>query len=129
MIKFSRLHIPTLREAPAEAELISHKLMIRAGMIRRTASGIYSYLPMGYRVILKIERIIREEMERFEAAELLLPGLTPAELWRESGRWDLYGAELVRLKDRHERDFCLGPPPPSPTSTWMEIWTSTSPTI
>ncbi len=106
---YSRMLLPTLKETPAEAELISHKLMLRAGMIRKLAAGIYSYLPIGYRVIRKIENIIRQEMNSAGAQELLLPVLNPAELWRESGRWELYGAELMRLKDRHGRDFCLGP--------------------
>lgn len=101
--------IYTLREDPAEAELISHKLMLRAGMIQRVASGIYNYLPLGLRVIRKIETIIREEMERCGAAELLMPGVVPAELWRESGRWDYYGPDLLRLKDRKGNEFCLGP--------------------
>ena len=101
--------IYTLREDPAEAELVSHKLMLRAGMIQRVASGVYNYLPLGLRVIRKIETIIREEMERCGAAELLMPGVIPAELWRESGRWDYYGPDLLRLKDRKGNEFCLGP--------------------
>lgn len=99
----------TLREEPAEAETISHKLMLRAGMIQKLASGIYNYLPPGLRVIRKIENIIREEMKRCGAAELLMPMVIPAELWRESGRWDFYGPELLRLTDRKANDFCLGP--------------------
>jgi prolyl-tRNA synthetase len=99
----------TLREEPAEAETISHKLMLRAGMVQKLASGIYNYLPPGLRVIRKIETIIREEMKRCGAAELLMPMVIPAELWRESGRWDFYGPELLRLTDRKNNDFCLGP--------------------
>ena len=99
----------TLREEPAEAETISHKLMLRAGMVQKLASGIYNYLPLGLRVIRKIENIIREEMKRRGAAELLMPMVIPAELWRESGRWDFYGPELLRLTDRKANDFCLGP--------------------
>ena len=99
-----------MRQDPGEAEVISHRLMLRAGMIRKVAAGIYSYLPLGLRVIRKIEAIVREEMNRAGAQELLLPILSPAELWKETGRWDFYGKELVRLQDRHERDFCLGPP-------------------
>jgi prolyl-tRNA synthetase len=101
--------IPTLREDPGEAEVVSHRLMLRAGMIRKTAAGIYTYLPLGLRVIRKIERIVREEMNRAGAQEVLMPIASPAELWRETGRWDFYGKELFRFKDRHERDFCLGP--------------------
>src|SRR5881409_4055281 len=105
----SQLLIPTLREDPGEAEIVSHRLMLRAGMIRKVAAGIYTYLPLGLRVIRKIERIIREEMDRAGAQELLMPIASPAELWRETGRWDFYGKELLRFQDRHERDFCLGP--------------------
>src|SRR4030066_1644180 len=106
---YSKLLIPTLREDPGETEIISHRLMLRAGMIRKLAAGIYSYLPLGYRVIRKIENIVREEMNMAGAQEGWLPGVQPAELWRETSRWEKYGKELLRLKDRHERDFCLGP--------------------
>jgi len=106
---FSQLYIPTLKEKPAEAEVISHQLMMRAGLIRKLASGIYSFLPLGVRSLRKMESIIREEMERAGAQEVILPALQPAELWRESGRWDKYGKELFRLKDRHEHEYCLGP--------------------
>ncbi len=106
---FSQLLIPTLREAPAEAEVISHQLLIRAGMIRKLASGVYSYLPLALRTIRKIETIIREEMNAAGAAELLLPIVMPRELWEETGRWGIYGKELLRFKDRHDRDFCIGP--------------------
>ena len=108
-MRTSQLLIPTLREDPGEAEIASHRLMLRAGMIRKVAAGIYTYLPLGLRVIRKIERIIREEMNRAGAQEILMPILSPAELWRETGRWDFYGKELLRCKDRHERDFCFGP--------------------
>jgi len=108
-MRFSQLLIPTLRESPADAEVISHQLMTRAGMIRKVAAGIYTYLPLGLRVIKKVERIIREEMNAAGAQELLLPIVMPKELWEESGRWQIYGKELLRFKDRNERDFCLGP--------------------
>jgi len=108
-MRTSQMLIPTLREDPGEAEVVSHRLMLRAGMIRKTAAGIYTYLPLGLRVIRKIERIVREEMDRAGAQEVLMPIASPAELWRETGRWDFYGKELFRFKDRHERDFCLGP--------------------
>lgn len=108
-MKFSRMFVKIERDVPSEAEVISHKLMLRAGMIKKVASGIFSYLPLGYRVIKKIETIIREEMNRAGAQELLMPMLQPAELWIESGRWQKMGKELARLKDRNERDFCLGP--------------------
>lgn len=105
----SRLLIPTLRDDPGEAEVISHRLMLRAGMIRKVAAGIYTYLALGLRVIRKIENIIRAELNRAGAQEILMPIASPAELWEETGRWNFYGKELFRLKDRHERDFCLGP--------------------
>jgi len=108
-VHWSTAFIPTLKEDPADAEIISHKLLVRAGMIRQVSRGIYDYLPLGLRVIRKIEKIVREEMDRSGAQELLLPFSSPAELWRESGRWEVYGKELVRFKDRHERDFCLAP--------------------
>ena len=108
-MRMSNLLIPTLREVPAEAEIISHKLMLRAGLIRKTAAGLYSYLPLAYRVIKKVEGIIREELDRKGGQELLMPALQPAELWQESGRWNAYGPEMVRLTDRHKRQFCLGP--------------------
>ncbi len=106
---YSQMLIPTLREAPKDAEVISHKLMLRAGYIRKLASGIYTYLPLCLRVLRKIEQIVREEMVRAGAQELLLPVVMPAELWKETGRWDYYGKELLRFKDRHDRDFCVGP--------------------
>lgn len=106
---FSRMLIPTLKENPAEAEAVSHRLLLRAGMIRKLASGIYNYLPMGLRVLRKVERIVREEMDRAGAQEVLLPAVQPAELWQESGRWQVYGKELLRFQDRHGRDSCFGP--------------------
>ncbi len=105
----SQTLIPTLRDVPAEAEVVSHKLMLRAGMIRQVARGIYDFLPLGVRVLRKVERIIREEMDRAGAQEVLLPAVCPAELWQESGRWEKYGRELLRIKDRNDRDFCFGP--------------------
>ncbi|MCZ0755426.1 proline--tRNA ligase [Anoxybacillus sp. J5B_2022] len=108
-MKQSQSFIPTLREVPADAEVKSHQLLLRAGFIRQSASGVYTFLPLGQRVLQKIETIIREEMNRAGAIELLMPALQQAELWQESGRWYSYGPELMRLKDRHERDFALGP--------------------
>ncbi len=108
-MKASRFHISTLKEAPADAEIVSHKLMTRAGMIKKLAGGIYSYMPAGLRIIRKIENIIREEMNRAGAIELLMPVVQPAELWMESGRWEKYGPELMRIKDRHGRDFIVQP--------------------
>jgi prolyl-tRNA synthetase len=108
-MRFSKYFTPTLREEPGEAEVISHRLMLRAGMIRKVAAGIYNYLPLGYRVIQKVERIVREEMNRAGAQEVLMPVALPAELWKETGRWMEYGKELMRFQDRHEREFCLGP--------------------
>src|SRR5512138_1084522 len=108
-MKASRFFVATLKEAPADAEIISHQLMVRAGMIKRLSAGIYSYMPMGLRVIRKVEAIIREEMNRAGAVELLMPVVQPAELWQESGRFQAYGPELLRVKDRHERDFVVQP--------------------
>jgi len=108
-MRYSQFLIPTLRENPAEAEVASHKLMLRSGMIRKLATGIYSTLPLGERVIQKTSQVVREEMNRAGAMEVTLPFVQPAELWHESGRWDVYGKELLRLKDRHNREFCLGP--------------------
>ena len=108
-MRTSRYFLATLKEAPADAELISHKLMLRAGLIRRLAGGIYTWLPMGLRVVRKVEAIVREEMNRAGALELFMPAVQPAELWQESGRWEKYGPELLRFKDRHERDFVIGP--------------------
>jgi prolyl-tRNA synthetase len=108
-MRYSQFLIPTLREDPAEAEIVSHRLMLRAGLIRKLAAGIYATLPLGERVLQKTMAIIREEMNRAGALELTLPFVQPAEIWQESGRWDVYGKELLRLKDRHNREFCLGP--------------------
>jgi len=108
-MKLSQLLAPTLKEDPAEAEVVSHKLLVRAGMIRQVARGIYDLLPLGLRVVRRVEAIVREEMNRAGAQEVLLPAVCPAELWRESGRWQQYGPELLRLKDRHDREFCFGP--------------------
>ncbi|HEY6482091.1 MAG TPA: proline--tRNA ligase [Steroidobacteraceae bacterium] len=108
-MRLSHYPINTLKEVPAEAEVISHQLMLRAGLIRRLAAGLYSWLPMGLRSLQKVERIVREEMNRAGALELVMPVIQPAELWQESGRWREYGPELLRLKDRHQRDYCAGP--------------------
>ena len=108
-MRYSEYFIPTVKETPADAEVVSHKLMLRAGMIRKVAAGIYNYLPLGLRAIRKVEQIIREEMNRAGAIELLMPMTTPAELWQESGRWEKYGKELLRFRDRKEAEFCLGP--------------------
>ncbi len=108
-MRASRFFISTLKEAPADAEIVSHKLMMRAGMIKRLGSGIYTYMPMGLRVIRKVEAIIKEEMNRAGAVELLMPVVQPAEFWQETGRWQAYGAELMRVKDRHGRDFIIQP--------------------
>ncbi len=108
-MKLSKMLISTLREVPAEAEIDSHKLMLRAGMMRKMASGIYNYMPFGIRVIKKIESIVRAEMDGADAQEFLASALIPSELWIESGRWDTYGEEMFRLKDRSQREFCLGP--------------------
>ena len=109
MTRLSRLLVPTLRDDPADAEVVSHKLLVRAGMIRQLARGIYDFLPLGLRVVRRVEAIVREEMDRAGAQEILMPAVHPAELWQESGRWDKYGKELLRLKDRNDRDFCFGP--------------------
>ena len=116
-MKWSQLFVPTLREVPAEADAPSHQLLLRAGFIRQLSAGIYSYLPLARRTLLKIEAIIREEMNSIEAQEFYLPALHPAELWKESGRWELMGENLFRLKDRTDRELCLG-------MTHEEIFTS-----
>ena len=108
-MRWSQTFIPTQKEDPAEAEVISHKLMVRAGFMRKLTSGVYTYLPLGYRTIRKVEQIVREEMNAAGAVELLMPILHPAELWKESGRWNVYGKELMKVTDRHHRDFALGP--------------------
>ncbi|OBQ57609.1 proline--tRNA ligase [Halodesulfovibrio spirochaetisodalis] len=108
-MRWSRFYIPTLKEAPADAEVVSHKLLTRAGMIRKLTSGIYTYMPLGLRSITKAAAIVREEMDNAGGNEVSMPMVQPADLWQESGRWDFYGKELLRLKDRHNRDYCLGP--------------------
>jgi prolyl-tRNA synthetase len=108
-MRFSKFGLTTLKEVPAEAEIISHQLMLRAGLIRRLASGLFTWMPLGLRVLRKVEKIVREEMDRAGALELVMPAVQPAELWRESGRWDKYGHLLLRMTDRHEREFCFGP--------------------
>lgn len=108
-MKTSRFHLATLKETPVDAEIVSHQLMLRAGLIRRLASGIYTWMPLGLRTLRKVEKIVREEMDRAGALEVLMPSIQPAELWQETGRWDQFGPELLRLKDRHQRDFCIGP--------------------
>ncbi|MCL1927047.1 MAG: proline--tRNA ligase [Syntrophorhabdaceae bacterium] len=109
MIRYTQYLMPTTKETPSDAEVVSHRLMLRGGFIRKVASGIYTYMPAGLRVLRKVERILREEMDRAGAQEVLMPAVIPAELWQESGRWDLYGKELLRFKDRADREFCLGP--------------------
>ena len=108
-MKTSCFHLSTLKETPADAEIVSHQLMLRAGLIRRLASGLYTWLPLGLRVLRRVEAIVREEMDRAGALELLMPAVQPAELWQESGRWEQYGPELMRISDRHQREFCIGP--------------------
>jgi prolyl-tRNA synthetase len=108
-MRLSRFPLSTLKETPADAEVVSHQLMLRAGMLRKQAAGVYSWLPLGLRILRKVEAIIREEMNRAGALELLMPAIQPAELWQESGRWEQYGPELLRIRDRHQRDFCFGP--------------------
>ena len=108
-MKASNFYISTLKEAPAEAELISHQLMIRAGLVKRLGSGLYSWMPMGLRVLKKIETIIREEMNKAGAIELLMPAIQPSDLWKETGRWDVFGPQMLKINDRHDRSFCFGP--------------------
>src|SRR6266496_2180694 len=108
-MRLSRYFLPLLRETPKEAEIVSHRLMLRAGMIRQEAAGIYAFLPLGYRVLRKVCRIVREEQDRAGAIEMLMPTLQPAALWRESGRYEAYGKEMLRITDRHERDLLYGP--------------------
>ncbi|MFV0347669.1 MAG: proline--tRNA ligase [Halodesulfovibrio sp.] len=108
-MRWSRFYIPTLKEAPSDAEVISHKLLTRAGMVRKLTSGIYTYMPLGLRSISKAANIVRQEMDKAGANEVSMPMVQPADLWQESGRWDFYGPELLRIKDRHQRDYCLGP--------------------
>ena len=108
-MRVSNFFISTLKEAPAEAELVSHKLMLRAGLIRRLGSGLYTWMPLGLRVLRKVENIVREEMDKSGAVEILMPAVQPAELWQETGRWDVFGPQMLKIKDRHQRDFCFGP--------------------
>ncbi len=108
-MRVSQFFISTLKEAPAEAELVSHKLMLRAGLIKRLGSGLYTWMPLGLRVLRKIENIVREEMNKSGAIEVLMPAVQPAELWQESGRWSIFGPQMLKIKDRHEHDFCFGP--------------------
>src|SRR5437879_5099243 len=108
-MRWSRAFLPVLKESPADAQIVSHKLMLRAGLVRQTAAGIYAWLPLGFRVLKKIEQIVREEQDRSGALEMLMPTLQSAELWRESGRYDAYGPEMLRIRDRHEREMLYGP--------------------
>src|SRR6201989_3351485 len=108
-MRLSHYLLPILRETPKEAEVVSHRLMLRAGLIRQEAAGIYAWLPLGFRVLKKIEQIVREEQDRAGAQELLMPTLQSAELWRESGRYDAYGPEMLRIRDRHDREILYGP--------------------
>jgi prolyl-tRNA synthetase len=108
-MRASQFFLSTLKEAPAEAELVSHKLMLRAGLIKRLGSGLYTWMPLGLKVLRKVETIVREEMNKSGAVELLMPAVVPAELWQETGRWDVFGPQMLKIKDRHERDFCFGP--------------------
>jgi prolyl-tRNA synthetase len=108
-MRISRFYISTLKEAPSEAELTSHKLMLRAGLIKKLGSGLYTWMPLGLRILRKVEGVVREEMNRAGAVELLMPAVQPAELWQESGRWDVFGPQMLKIKDRHDRDFCFGP--------------------
>ena len=108
-MRVSNYLLATVKETPADAEIVSHRLMLRAGLLRKLAAGLYTWLPLGLRVLRKVEHIVREEMDRAGAQEVLMPAIQPAELWQESGRWEEYGPELLRLTDRHNRDFCFGP--------------------
>ncbi|HEU4708443.1 MAG TPA: proline--tRNA ligase, partial [Methylophilaceae bacterium] len=108
-MRASQFFIATQKEAPAEAELVSHRLMLRAGLIRRLGSGLYTWMPLGLRVLRKVEKIVRDEMDKAGALELLMPAVQPAELWQESGRWEVFGPQMLKIKDRHDRDFCFGP--------------------
>ncbi len=108
-MRYSKSGITTSKNIPGDAEIISHQLMIRSGMIKKLASGLYTWMPLGLKVLKKIENIIKNEMNNIDALEILMPAIQPSELWKESGRWDKYGPELLRLKDRHDREFCFGP--------------------
>ena len=108
-MRLSKAYLPVLKESPADAQIVSHKLMLRAGLVRQTAAGIYAWLPLGFRVLKKIEQIVREEQDRAGAIEMLMPTIQSADLWRESGRYDAYGPEMLRIKDRHDREMLYGP--------------------
>ena len=108
-MRWSQYPVNTTKETPADAEVVSHQLMLRAGLIRKLAAGLYTWMPLGLCAMRKVENIVREEMNRAGALEVLMPAAIPAELWVESGRWDKFGPELLRFKDRHDRDFCVGP--------------------
>ena len=108
-MRLSRYFLPVIKETPADAQIVSHRLMLRAGLVRQTAAGIYAWLPLGYRVLKKIEQVVREEQDKAGAIELLMPTLQSADLWRQSGRYDAYGPEMLRIKDRHEREMLYGP--------------------
>ena len=108
-MRATNLFIPTLKESPNDAEIVSHKLMLRAGMIRNLASGLYTWLPLGLRVLRKVEKIVREEMNRIDAQEVLMPAIQPAELWEETARWDQFGPSLLKIKDRHQAGFLFWP--------------------
>ena len=108
-MRLSKLPLSTFKEVPAEAEVVSHQLMLRSGMIRRLASGLFTWMPLGLRVLRRIEQVVREEMDLIDALEVSMPAIQPAELWRETGRWDQYGSLLLRMNDRHGREFCFGP--------------------
>lgn len=118
-MRMNKFYMPTLREDPQDAEIASHKLLLRAGMIRKTAAGLYSYLPLGYRIVRKVENIVREEMDNYGSQEIHMPITQPREIWEESGRWKTFGPEMFKLKDRNNREFCLGP-------TAEEYFTDTS---
>ena len=109
LLRATQFHLQTRKETPADAEIVSHKLMIRTGMLNRLGSGLYSWTPLGLRVLRKIEKIVREEMDKAGCLEMLMPSIQPAGLWQETGRWDKYGGLLLKIKDRAERDFCFGP--------------------
>ena len=130
-MRTSNFLLSTLKETPADAEIVSHQLMLRAGMIRKVAAGIYNWLPAGLRVVRKVENIVREEMDNAGAQEILMPAVQPAELWEKSGRWELYGGELLRMNDRHSRNFCLGPTHEEVVTSLMSndclLYTSPSP--
>ena len=108
-MRTSQFYLSTLKEAPNEAELPSHKLMLRAGLIKRLGSGLYTWMPLGLRILRKVEAVVREEMNKAGALELLMPAVQPAELWKETGRWEVFGPQMLKIKDRHDRDFCFGP--------------------